>query len=115
MFSWHHRSVAAVHPGGAGTPRPAAELWEDPLESHEVPGGAERGEVHVQVHSVSDRTLVKERRAVPEVLLVSNRPGSVETRLDSSQSRLVLSPLSRKFKLVKKRTYLFFLRSERVL
>lgn len=50
--------MAAVHPGGAGIPRTAGELWKDPLESHEVPGGGERGEVYFQVHSASDRTLM---------------------------------------------------------
>lgn len=61
------RSVAAVHPGGARTSRTARELRQDPLESHEVSGGGERGEVHHQIHSASDRTLVrrKEVRAAP--------------------------------------------------
>lgn len=61
------RSVAAVHPGGARTSRAARELRQDPLESHEVSGGGERGEVHHQIHSASDRTLVrrKEVRAAP--------------------------------------------------
>lgn len=54
--------MAAVHPGGDGSARPAAKLRKDPLESHEVPGGGERGEVHLQIHFASDRTLVKESR-----------------------------------------------------
>lgn len=52
------RSVAGVHPGGVGTPRPAGELRQDSLASHEVPGGGERGDVHVQIHSPPDRTPV---------------------------------------------------------
>lgn len=40
------RSVAAVHPGGDGASGTARELWQDPLESHEVSGRGERGEVH---------------------------------------------------------------------
>lgn len=51
------RSVAAVHPGGAGTSRTARELQQDPLESHEVSGRGERGEVHLQIHSAADGTL----------------------------------------------------------
>lgn len=47
--------MAAVHPGGAGRLWPAGELQQDPLESHEVLGGGERGEVHLQIHSAADR------------------------------------------------------------
>ncbi len=50
--------MAAVHPGRAGSPRTARELWKDPLESHEVSGGGERGEVHFQIHSNPDRALM---------------------------------------------------------
>lgn len=57
LFGFPRRSVAAVHPGGAGTSRTARELQQDPLEGHEVPGRAERGEVHLQIHSAADGTL----------------------------------------------------------
>lgn len=50
--------MAAVHPGGAGTPGTARELWQDPLESYEVFGGGECGEVHFEIHSTSNRTLM---------------------------------------------------------
>lgn len=56
LYFW--RSVAAVHPGGAGTPWTAWELWQDPLESHEVSGGGECGEIHFQIYSTSDWTLM---------------------------------------------------------
>lgn len=49
--------MAAVHPGGAGPSRTARELQQGPLESHEVPGRGERGEVHLQIHSAADGTL----------------------------------------------------------
>lgn len=51
--------MAAVHPGGDGSSWPARKLRKDPLESHEVLGGGERGEIHLQIHSASDRTLVR--------------------------------------------------------
>lgn len=53
--------MAAVHPRGAGTPRTAGELWQDPLESHEVSGGGECGEIHLQIYSTPDWTLMSRR------------------------------------------------------
>lgn len=60
--------MAAVHPGGAGTPRTARELWQDSLESDEVSGGGERGEVHFQVYSDSDWPLMKDPGSVDQGL-----------------------------------------------
>ena len=54
----HSRPVAAVHPAGAGTRWAARELRQDPLESHEVPGGRKCGEIHLQTHAPADWTLV---------------------------------------------------------
>lgn len=51
--------MAAVHSGGAGTQRTARELWQDPLESHEVSGGGQCGEIHLQIYSTSDWTLMR--------------------------------------------------------
>uniref|UniRef100_A0A8C8DBF2 UTP6 small subunit processome component n=1 Tax=Oryzias sinensis TaxID=183150 RepID=A0A8C8DBF2_9TELE len=48
---------------GAEHPRPAGELREDPLESHEVPGGRKCGEICFQIHSASDWTRVREPAA----------------------------------------------------
>lgn len=59
--------MAAVHPGGAGTFRTAGKLWQDSLESHEVSGRGECGELHFQIYSTSDRTLMSRSGSSVEV------------------------------------------------
>lgn len=55
-FFLSSRSVAAVHPGGTGTLWKPRKLWQDPLESHEVSGRRECGEIHLQVYTAADWT-----------------------------------------------------------
>lgn len=68
FFSFPWRSVAAVHPGGAGTFRTAGKLWQDSLESHEVSGRGECGELHFQIYSTSDWTLMSRSAAVSKFI-----------------------------------------------
>lgn len=81
--------MAAVHPGGAGTSRTARELRQDPLESHEVSGRGECGEVHFQIYSTSDRTLMSSSVNVQQLC----RRLSAEEAAHVFRARVPFSPV----------------------
>lgn len=83
--------MAAVHPGGAGSSGAAGQLQQDPLESHEVSGRGERGEVHLQIHPAADGTLrVEGLRGGRGPLMVLQPPPFLLQPVQVPDERLVL-------------------------